>query len=234
MFGTGLHAPGSLQLTLGHGRTDRQPRRRAGARRPGHDSLSDGSATRLVSSWLRRPTPAWHSTGCARCWRASWEELYGAAASARPRNRSAVPAAPDRRADTVARPDHARRLGGAHARARPHGPRCAPPWKGWRSPSGRPWTRLGRPDPSSGVRIAGGGSTHPAWRQVLADVLGTARSTPSTSPPHPAAERPCWGGAPWASSTKCPCSGDSPLPCEESVNRSRTACASPRPATSSG
>jgi len=29
-----------------------------------------------------------------------------------------------------------------------------------------------RPGSSSAVRIAGGGTTHPAWRQLLADVVG--------------------------------------------------------------
>ena len=66
---------------------------------------------------------------------------------------------------------------------------------------------LGRSASSSAVRLAGGGSTHPAWRQLLADVLRRPLDAVEVTGAS-GRERPCLAVAPQASSTRRPCSGD--------------------------
>jgi len=171
MFGTGLREPRRLQLTLGSG---------GQIVSAVNEPVRGGPGTTLFRTaaqhgWYRMAATT--NAGLALDWvrgvlGASWEELYGAAAL------------PDRDTDPFFLPH----LTGE--RTPWVDPTMRGAWVGLTLAHDRTtllhaalegvafavrtaMDALGRPGPSSGVRIAGGGSTHPAWRQLLADVLGT-------------------------------------------------------------
>ena len=170
MFGTGLHAPGSLQLTLGTGGqivspVDQPVRGGPGttlfrtAARRGWYRMAATTNAGLALDWVRRVLGA------------SWEELYGAATQpGRETDPLFLPHLTGERTPWLDPTMRGAWVGLTLAHDRMALLRAA--LEGVAFTVRTALDALGRPDPSSGVRIAGGGSTDPAWRQVLADVLG--------------------------------------------------------------
>jgi hypothetical protein len=150
---------------VGLGRTDRQRCRSGCAEWPGHDLVPNGGPTRLVCHGCDvqcRPGIGLGAHGS----RGIVGRAIRSCRVAGQEDRPAVPAAPDGRADALARLDDARSLG-REARSPTIGlPCCEAPSKGSRSASdGHPDELGGSPSPAV-VRVAGGGSTHPAWCQL--------------------------------------------------------------------
>jgi xylulokinase len=170
MFGSGLREPGTLQLTMGSGgqivsAVDQAVRSGQGttlfrtAARHGWYVMAATSNAGLALDWVRTVLAA------------SWDELYAAAA------------APGRETDPLFLPhltgertpwlDSTMRggwVGLALAHDRTALLRSA--LEGVAFAVRTAMDEVGGPASPPAVRIAGGGTTHPAWRQLLADILG--------------------------------------------------------------
>ena len=170
MFGTGLRDEGRLQLTLGTGgqivRAVDQPNRggpgttlfRTAARRGWYQMAATTNAG-LALDWVRRVLGV------------TWEELYGAAVG--PINDTDPVFLPHLTGERTPWLDPAMRgawVGLAVAHDRRAMLRAS--LEGVAFAVRAAMDALGGPESSSPVRIAGGGSTDPAWRQLIANVLG--------------------------------------------------------------
>jgi xylulokinase len=172
MFGAGLREPGRLQLTLGTGgqivsAVDEPTRGGPGttlfrtAARHGWYQLAATTNAGLALDWVRRVLGA------------TWEELYGAASV--PVNDTDALFLPHLTGERTPWLD----------------PRMRGAWVGLSLVDDRTtllhaslegvafairaaMESLAGPEPPPSVRLAGGGSTDPAWRQVIANVLGTS------------------------------------------------------------
>ena len=170
MFGSGLHAPGSLQLTLGSG---------GQIVRAVDEAVRGGQGTTLFRTAARH---GWYvmaattNAGLALDWvrtvlAASWEELYAAAASPVTENDPLfLPHLTGERTPWLDSTMRGAWVGLALAHDRTAVLRGA--LEGVAFAVRTAVDEVGGPDSPSAVRIAGGGSAHPAWRQLLADVLG--------------------------------------------------------------
>ncbi|GHO84821.1 xylulokinase [Dictyobacter formicarum] len=170
-LGTGLLSPGVTQLTLGTGaqiiqlRSDFRP----------DDSLrthfyraADGSNwysmaavqnAGLVLDWVRQTLNA------------SWEEMYASAATVAPGAEGLI-FLPDLTRERAHQP--ANHHGGAFLRLRLHHQRAHmlhAALEGVAFGVRLALEALPGAQESSSLRLAGGGSVHPAWRQMLADIL---------------------------------------------------------------
>jgi xylulokinase len=172
MFGAGLREPGRVQLTVGTGgqiviAVDEPARGGPGttlfrtAARHGWYQMAATTNAGLALDWVRRVLGA------------TWEESYGAAsAPVSDTDPLFLPHLTGERTpwlDAVMRGawvglslDHDRRT---MLRAGLEGVAFA---------IRAAMEALTGPEPPSSVRLAGGGTTDPAWRQLLADVLGTS------------------------------------------------------------
>lgn len=170
MFGTGLHEHGSLQLTLGTGGQIVRAVDRALPGSPGTTLFR----TAARHGWY--VMAATTNAGMALDWvrtvlGASWEELY--ATGALPAGDTDPLFLPHLTGERTPWLDPTMRgawVGLALAHDRSALLRAAV--EGVAFAIRTAMDALGRPESPSAVRVAGGGSTHPAWRQLLADVLG--------------------------------------------------------------
>ena len=170
MFGTGLRDEGRLQLTLGTGgqivRAVDQPNRggpgttlfRTAARHGWYQMAATTNAG-LALDWVRRVLGA------------TWEELYDGAVG--PINDTDPLFLPHLTGERTPWLDPAMRgawVGLAVAHDRRAMMRAS--LEGVAFAVRAAMEALSAPEPSSPVRLAGGGSTDPAWRQLIANVLG--------------------------------------------------------------
>jgi xylulokinase len=170
MFGSGLHENWSLQLTLGTGgqivsAIDQPVRGGQGttlfrtAAPHGWYRMAATTNAGLVLDWVRRVLGA------------SWEELYAAAAlPVRDSDPLFLPQLTGERTPWLDPTMRGAWVGLLLAHDRTALLRAA--LEGVAFAVRTAMDALGSPESPSAVRIAGGGSTHPAWRQLLADVLG--------------------------------------------------------------
>ncbi len=170
MFGTGLHEQGSVQLTLGTGgqivtAVDQAVRGGPGttlfrtAARHGWYLMAATTNAGMALDWVRTVLGA------------SWEELYATAAL--PGGDTDPLFLPHLTGERTPWLDPTMRgawVGLALAHDRSAMLHAA--LEGVAFAIRTAMDALGRPESPSVLRIAGGGSSHPAWRQLLADVLG--------------------------------------------------------------
>ena len=170
MFGSGLRAHGSLQLTLGSGgqivsAVDEAVRGGQGttlfrtAGRHGWYVMAATTNAGLALDWVRAVLAA------------SWEELYAAAASPGAETDPLfLPHLTGERTPWLDTTMRGAWVGLALAHDRTALLRGA--LEGVAFAVRTAMDEVGDPGSRSVVRIAGGGSTHPDWRQLLADTLG--------------------------------------------------------------
>ena len=170
MFGSGLHEHGSLQLTLGSGgqivsAVDEPVRGGQGttlfrtAARHGWYVMAATTNAGLALDWVRTVLAA------------SWEELYAAASlPGAETDPLFVPHLTGERTPWLDTTMRGAWVGLALAHDRTALLRGA--LEGVAFAVRTAMAELDGPGSPSVVRVAGGGSTHPAWRQLLADVLG--------------------------------------------------------------
>jgi xylulokinase len=170
MFGSGLREPGTLQLTMGSGgqivsAVDQAVRSGQGttlfrtAARHGWYVMAATSNAGLALDWVRTVLAA------------SWDELYAAAAGpGRESDPLFLPHLTGERTPWLDSTMRGAWVGLALAHDRTALLRGA--LEGVAFAVRTAMDEVGGPASPSAVRIAGGGTTHPAWRQLLADVLG--------------------------------------------------------------
>ena len=170
MFGSGLHEHRTLQLTLGTG---------GQIVTPVDQPVRGGRGTTLFRTAARHgwyQMAATTNAGLALDWvrgvlGASWEELYAAAAlPGRDTDPLFLPHLTGERTPWLSPTMRGAWVGLALVHDRTALMHTA--LEGVAFAVRAAMDALGSPESPSGVRIAGGGSTHPAWRQLLADVLG--------------------------------------------------------------
>ncbi|GCE21043.1 FGGY family carbohydrate kinase [Dictyobacter kobayashii] len=188
-LGTGLLSPGTLQLTLGTGAQLIQLHAEPGADKSLRTHLyraADGAHwysmaavqnAGLVLDWVRQTLNA------------SWEEMYTSAATIDP-GADGLIFLPDMTKERAHQP--ANHHGGAFLHLRLNHQRAHllhAALEGVAFGIRQAFEALPGAQESSSIRLAGGGSVHPAWRQMLADILN--RDLLLVDPPQ-RAEQPCW------------------------------------------
>jgi xylulokinase len=172
MFGTGLREPGRLQLTLGTG----------GQIVSAADRLAPGGpGTTLFRTAARR---GWYhmaattNAGLALDWvrtvlGVTWEALYEAAATpVRPTDPLFLPHLTGERTPWLDPTMRGGWVGLALAHDRTAMLRSS--LEGVAFAVRAAMEAVGGPERASAVRLAGGGTTEPAWRQLIADVVGAS------------------------------------------------------------